>query len=249
MQTKKHKIAQQLLEGVQCKPINILIDKKIQCECGRYFKHQSGLSRHRKKCNNYQDLKTMFLDVVEENKELRNVLLKQQEQIDVIIPKIGNVTNNTFNLQMFLNENCKDALNMADFIRSLNIHIEDLEHTKKHGLCEGLTNIFVNGLKELGTYMRPIHCTDVKRETLYIKDNDQWGKETTCDNLKKSLYLVADKQRKAIKQWEESNPEWEESEKGKQQWILLVKNVMDTLDDETIIENKIIKNIAKEIKI
>jgi hypothetical protein len=234
--------------------------KKWICECGNEYRYHSGLYRHKKKCiyedkvdKDSSELKNMFINVVEENKELRKLLMKQQEQIVEIIPRIGNTThttNNTFNLQVFLEENCKEALNITDFIESLNIQIKDLEHTKKHGLCEGVANIFVNGLKQLGTYKRPIHCTDIKRETLYIKDNDEWVKDKDNKNkLKKSLYDLADKQRKAIKDWEVCHPNWENSENDKQEWIILVKNVMGTIEEDVISENKIIRNIAKEVKI
>jgi len=258
--TKKHKNNEMVHNGTS-KVLKSTELKKWVCECGSEYKHHSGLYRHKKNCvyhaqNNMvssdsSDLKNMFINVVEENKELRNLLMKQQEQIGAIIPRIGdNTTNNTFNLQFFLEENCKEALNIGDFIDSLNIKIKDLEHTKKHGLCEGVANIFVNGLKELGTYKRPIHCTDIKRETLYIKDNDEWGKEEDMKmKLKKSLYILADKQRKAINDWEICNPNWEHSENGKHEWIMLVKNVMGTLEEDNISENKIIRNIAKEVKI
>lgn len=265
LQTKKHKKAEMIQNGTE-KVLKTTHEPKCwSCECGRTYRYHSGYYRHKKTCNykpapvveetkgGNAELKNMFINVVEENKELRRLLMKQQEQIGEIIPRIGNTThttNNTFNLQMFLHESCKDALNISDFIESLNIQIQDLEHTKKHGLCEGVANIFVNGLKQLGTYKRPIHCTDVKRETLYIKDNDQWGKEETSrERLKKSLYDLADKQRKAITEWEECHPDWESSEQGKQEWILLVKNVMGTLEENAFSENKIIKNIAREVKI
>ena len=157
---------------------------KWECECGKKYKYESGLYRHKKVCgkakdaiiiNNNQTLvdgniHDIVLNLVEENKELRKMIVKQMNQIDDMIPKIGNNNttnnNNTFNLQVFLTEECKDALNLNDFIDGLKIKFQDLEHTKKYGLCEGVQNIFVNGLKELGTYKRPIHCTDIKRETL-----------------------------------------------------------------------------------
>ena len=182
------------------------------------------------------------------------MIVKQMNQIDDMIPKIGNnntTNNNTFNLQVFLTEECKDALNINDFIDGLKIKFQDLEHTKKYGLCEGVQNIFVNGLKELGTYKRPIHCTDIKRETLYIKDNNNWQQgDENKETLKRSLQTIAHEQRKVIKEWEANNPDWNKSEKGKENWIQLVKAVTSSFDDDKGYgENKIIKNIAKEVKI
>ena len=242
---------------------------KWECECGKKYKYDSGLSRHKKVCgkakdaiiiNNNQTLvdgniHDIVLNLVEENKELRKMIVKQMNQIDDMIPKIGNNNttnnNNTFNLQVFLTEECKDALNLNDFIDGLKIKFQDLEHTKKYGLCEGVQNIFVNGLKELGTYKRPIHCTDIKRETLYIKDNNNWQQgDENKETLKKSLQTIAHEQRKVIKEWEANNPDWNKSEKGKEEWIQLVKAVTASFEDEKGYgENKIIKNIAKEVKI
>jgi len=243
---------------------------KWECECGKKYKYDSGLSRHKKVCSKATDaiiinnqnqslgdgnIHDIVLNLVEENKELRKMIVKQMNQIDDMIPKIGNNNttnnNNTFNLQVFLTEECKDALNINDFIDGLKIKFQDLEHTKKYGLCEGVQNIFVNGLKELGTYKRPIHCTDIKRETLYIKDNNNWQQgDENKETLKRSLQTIAHEQRKVIKEWEANNPDWNKSEKGKENWIQLVKAVTSSFDDDKGYgENKIIKNIAKEVKI
>lgn len=245
------------------------------CACGKKYKHQSGLSRHKIYCLQKQeilqkseppiisntsdiikkkdtsDMKDMFLHIIEENKELRRIVLKQQDQIGGILPKIGNITNNTFNVKVFLNNECKDALNITEFLDTLCINEKDLVHTKKYGLCEGISNILMNGLKDLGTYKRPIHCTDTKRETLYIKDNNEWEKEENTNKLRETLHLIADKQRLAITNWENMNPGWENTESGKLEWVSLVKQVMETTDtiNNNTMENKIIKNIVKEIKI
>jgi len=262
--TRKHKDTQMIHNDVSKMPENTP-SKIWVCECGKTYKYHSGIYRHKKNCGGKKhveneimkldkddsDIKNMFLKVLEDNKELRNIMCQQQQQITEMIPKIGNTTNNnTFNLQVFLDEKCKDALNISDFIESLNIQIKDLEHTKTHGICEGVANIFVNGLKELGTYKRPIHCTDIKRETLYIKENDEWGKEEdTKSILKKNLHDLADKQRKSIKDWQDCHPNWEKSERGKEEWIALVKNVMGALEENEFSENKVIRNIAREVKI
>ena len=109
----------------------------------------------------------------------------------------------------------------------------------------------MNGLKDLGTFKRPFHCTDTKRETLYIKENNEWEREDSTDKLKDALHLIADKQRLAIKEWEHNHPGWESSDDRKMEWLSLVKNIMETTDtiNKNSMENKIIKNIVKEIKI
>jgi len=195
------------------------------------------------------DLKGLLLNSIEENKELRHMIIKQQEQIGEMIPKIGDTLNNTLNLQVFLNEKCKDALNISEFINSLEIQMEDLDHTTKYGICAGVQNIFVNGLKDLASHKRPIHCTDVKREILYIKENNEWEKDDESKNkLKSAINDLAYKQRQCIKEWEINNPGWQQSDKGKEGWIHLVRAVTSSFN-ETTGENKIIKNIAKQSKI
>jgi hypothetical protein len=197
-------------------------------------------------------VKDLMVSMVEENRELRAILLDQQKQLAELKPQqhITNNISNTFNLHVFLNEDCKEALNMTEFIKSLDIQVQDLEHTRKHGLCAGVQHILVNALKNVGTYKRPIHCTDVKRETLYIKDANEWERvDDNREQMKKPITDIADKQRKAIKQWESAHPGWSTTDKGKDEWTELVQNVMDTVDDRTPGENRIIKGIAKEVKI
>lgn len=177
--------------------------------------------------------------------EMMEQMKEQNEIIKGMIPRIGNNNNNKFNINVFLNEKCRDAINMSEFIESLQIQLEDLNYTKTNGLIEGVSSIFVNGLKQLETFKRPIHCTDMKRETLYIKDNNEWDRENGKARLRSAINDVARKQRIAIQQWEKENPEWDESERGKEEYIRLVQSVMTDLTSPPN-ENKIIKSIAKE---
>jgi hypothetical protein len=177
--------------------------------------------------------------------ELFDQLKQQNKIIQDMIPRLGNNNNNKFNINLFLNENCREAINMTDFINSLSIQIEDLQFTKNNGLIEGVSSIFLNGLKQLDTYKRPIHCTDIKRETLYIKDNNEWERDIGKHKLKDAINDVATKQRKAITEWEESNPVWFATETGKDEYIKLIRSVMADVNCLPN-ENKIIKSIAKE---
>ena len=233
------------------------------CKCGKVYKHRQSFNRHGKVCGLETNdkieasvsstdggLKELLVTVMEENKELHKMMVGQQKQIEQLIPHMGNTINNTFNLQLFLNEDCKEALNMTEFIESLNIRTQDLEHTQKYGLSDGVLNIFLNGLREVGTYKRPIHCTDSKRETLYIKDDNEWERvKDSRAQIRRPLSEIADKQRKAIRQWEEANPDWEKTDKGKDEWIGLIGTVMGTVEEDAPSENRIIKGIAKEVKI
>ena len=250
--TLKHKMlknANKKLKKNECP------DKPYICDCGRCYKHQASLTRHRKQCESVtsetDDLKMIvneLKELKEENKELKEAICKQQQQIGNMAPKIGNtiINNKNFNINIFLNEQCQDALNMSDFIESLQIQIDDLDYTKTNGMVEGVGVILANRLKELDTFKRPIHCTDMKRETLYIKDNDEWDKEENGKNkLRQVINNVANKQRDAIIEMDQMNPKKIASEKDKDDYIQFVKNVMSDVS-ETSNENKIIKKIAKE---
>ena len=153
--------------------------------------------------------------------------------------------NNRFNIQVFLNEHCRDALNMSEFIESLHVKIADLQYTQSNGLVEGISSVLIDGLKQLDMCRRPIHCTDVKREVLYIKNNNEWGRQHSKEQLRTAIDGIAKKQRKAITDWENENPDWNQSEKGKQEYIRLVHSVMSDMNNQNT-ENIIIKNIAKE---
>ena len=160
-------------------------DKIHFCECGKSYKQMPSLSRHKKTCtfineetenNNGVNNEKLVEKLLEDNAEMRS-LIKE------IIPKIGNTTNNNtncnnkFNMNFFLNETCKDAMPLLEFINNLKLSVEDLDNTGKEGLVKGLTDIITKGLNELDITKRPIHCSDIKRETLYIKDEDKWIKD------------------------------------------------------------------------
>jgi hypothetical protein len=240
--------------------------KKFLCKCGKEYIHQSSLCKHKKKCK-YQEkidvvetdesvdetytlveksetteLKNLVKTLVDENKELTKTIRD-------LAPKVGSNNNNSFNLNIFLNEQCKDAMNISDFVQSLQIEFDDLETTRTNGVVEGLSNIIVKGLKELDTCKRPIHCTDMKRETLYIKDNNEWEKEKDKGKITSVIDTVASKQMKSIKEWENKNPNWIDYEHKQQEYLKLVNSVMGYQPDDYNHNNKIIKNIAKEVTI
>ena len=212
-------------------------------------KDEDAVNEIKKENADLKELMHMMLAGFDKDAKMKQEMMEQmKEQNEIIkgmIPRIGNNNNNKFNINVFLNEKCRDAINMSEFIESLQIQLEDLNYTKTNGLIEGVSSIFVNGLKQLETFKRPIHCTDMKRETLYIKDNNEWDRENGKARLRSAINDVARKQRIAIQQWEKENPEWDESERGKEEYIRLVQSVMTDLTSPPN-ENKIIKSIAKE---
>ena len=188
-------------------------DKKCQkmpelftCECGKSYKHRQGLSRHKKICKKMPNENILEKTEEETNnpannyeKKLLDIIEQQQKQINKLIPCVGNnnnsnnTTNNTFNLNFFLNNDCKDAMNLTDFIDSLKVQLQDLEYTTDNGHIKGITNIFHTALANMEETKRPMHCTDLKREVLYIKNNDEWHKDEDKELLKGAVTKVVDK--------------------------------------------------------
>ena len=229
------------------------------CECGKKYKHLSGLSRHNKKCNYEEnveekeeeekqnvDYEKIINTLLNQNNEMLDKLLKKDEQLDKIIPLIGNNNNNTqFNINVFLNEQCKDAINIKDFINSLQLQIKDLDNTGKLGFVEGTSKIFIDGLNKLEITKRPIHCSDIKKETLYIKDNDIWEKENkNKDKMKKAIDEITEQNMKQMPEWIKRNPSFSEDE----EYMKVISNIMNVMDNnkQNKQKEKIINNVAKE---
>jgi len=243
-------------------------DEKFQCECGSIFNSRTTLWRHKQKCKqNDEDYKNNELGLTD--KEIISALLQQNEKLFKIIENGGpnnntscnivnnnnlnNVGNKTFNLNVFLNETCKDAFNITDFVSSIKVNLEDLEHTGRQGYIQGITNIFLKNLNNLEQHMRPLHCSDPKREILYIKNNNEWTKETeTKPILTKAIKTIANENIKQIKNWRDKYPDCSDSDSRKNDlYLKIVSNSMNGLTEEEGIKNinKIISNVAKEVTI
>ena len=210
------------------------------------------------------DYKDMFLTMMKENRELQNTIVNQQQEyqktqqeyqqtIKEMIPKIGNNNttnnNNQFNLQMFLNEDCKNALNIKDFVNSLQLSIKDLTDTGKLGYVDGISRIFVNALNDMDVTERPIHCTDIKRETVYIKDADKWEKEGTENSkLKKTIRDIENKNIRMIPKWQEENPESRIMDTRQADELMEISiNALGGKEEKEKSEKKIVKNVLKEV--
>ena len=203
---------------------------------------------------------TILFEILKQNQEFRELMLEQNnkifEQNEKIIElsgKIGNTTNNNikkqnnnFNLNFFLNETCKNAISLDDFVESLQINTQTAEYVGKHGFINGITNIFMNGLKELDVHMRPIHCTDAKRETMYVKGIEWEKDDETNPKMKAAITDVSNKNLKQYPIWIEENPE--SKIVGTDKYEEQLKIMMGMLDIRTNKE-QIIKNIAKQVVI
>jgi len=202
-----------------------------------------------------QDFKQTLLDqnnkILDQSNKMMELAQNQNTTINNNNNK--NITNNQFNLNVFLHETCKDALNMSDFIDSLEIDTKSLERTGTHGYVHGISKIFMDGLRKLKVQDRPIHCTDLKREVLYIKDNDTWTKDTEDNKqFKKALATVVHRNMIQIVKWEEENPETSNPEsKNYDFYFELARQSMGGGDHEVTARNndKILKAIAKEVHI
>ena len=195
--------------------------------------------------------KEMFMSLLKDNQEMMK-MIKSLSENQLTTPQHitnnnNNITNNQFNLNIFLNEKCKDALNMSEFIDSLKITLDDLLFSKNNGITRGVTDIMMKKLKELDIYKRPIHCTDIKRDTMYIKDEDKWHKDNNHDMFKNTIIKVANKERSALQQWAIDNPGWMETEQKQIQYLTMVRSICEPIETYSNYERKIIKKIGKEI--
>jgi len=236
--------------------------EKFKCNtCDRKYKDNSGLWRHKKICKPIN--KEIDSNNEPTDKELILLLLKQHtklmeqnsELLEVIKNGINNTTishntnslNKTFNLQFFLNETCKDAMNIMDFVDSIKLQLTDLEKVGQIGYVEGISSIITTNLKALDVTQRPIHCTDKKRETLYIKDEDKWEKENEEKNkIKKVIKKVANKNIMLLQKFKEAHPDCNRaSSKYSDQYNkIIIESMGGSGDNDTEKEEKIIKNIS-----
>lgn len=206
--------------------------------------------------NENKQLKKSLNKIVTKNNEIvsNTVIENIMEKIDNI-PKLvsencnntiyNNTTYNNMNINIFLNETCKNAVNMDNFLSNLNIKFNDLMYTKEHGITDGVSNIFIDNINKLSIHERPLHCTDLKREILYIKNDDKWEKDDEHKTkTKKSIKYIANLQAKNIKVWHKENPNYMDSDKKKDEFVHLIKNITDDISDK---DKKVISAICKSV--
>jgi len=245
---------------------------QYNCICGKHYKHRQSLFNHKNKCTFIDTISKkqettkqetmltneMVLGLIEQNKELQKQLVELSKQTHVINNTTNNTTNNNtqnnqFNLNVFLNEDCKNAINIVDFVESLKITVNDLEQTGHLGYAQGITRIFIDALKQLDITKRPLHCTDIKRETVYIKDQDNWEKENTeKTKLRNIVKKIARKNLKMIPEWQEQNPDFRYLDTPENsEFIQISLNSLgpESREEQENLENKIIRNVLKEVVI
>jgi hypothetical protein len=273
--SKHHKIA----NGNNLEEMEVNKPPTYECECSKVFKTHGGLWKHKKKCvadnfeNSYNDndsevklLTNMVLEVVKQNQEilkengnLKHLIIDTQNQMMKVIEgginNTTNITNHTnshnkaFNLNFFLNETCKDAMNIMDFVESIKLQLSDLEKVGELGYVEGISNIIVKNLNELDVTQRPVHCTDKKRETMYIKDEDKWEKDESNSKIKKAIKKVVSKNQRLLPKFKEAHPDCGtyHSKYSDQYNKIIVESMGGSGNNDAEKEEKIIRNISKNV--
>jgi hypothetical protein len=257
-------------------PDNII----LCANCEKTFGSRSGLWRHKKMCevtscnnnpnNNLNNTpnnnninnnipvhnindKDLIMTLIKENSELKTMMLDTQNKMMDVLEKGTHHTNShnkTFNLQVFLNDTCKDAMNINDFVNNLHLQLSDLESMGEIGYVNGISNIIVKSLKDMDIASRPIHCTDIKRDVLYIKDEDKWDKETSDHPIvRNAIKHIAHKNSKLLTEYKEKYPDYNNSSSKVSDKYnkLLIESMGGKGDNDYEKENKIIKNVIKEV--
>jgi hypothetical protein len=255
------------------------ISDEFKCTiCEKQYKSRMGLWQHKKKCSQTESSTqeiteksqtipdmNVFMDLLHQNQEFKQLMIDQSNHIQDLQEKlveavktggqhIENQTinnNQKFNLNFFLNEQCKDAINMSDFIENMDLDLEDLTETGRLGYVGGISRILINKLQELDVYKRPLHCTDIKRETLYIKDNDEWEKHTNSKKkMGQIIGQVANKNCKNLPKWTKEHPGYEVFDSPENmEYITMTQAVLGGFCEEETrhFKDKIIRGVIKEV--
>jgi hypothetical protein len=232
------------------------VAKQHICDCGKEYKHRQSLSVHKKKCNILEnaivekkedpDYKELIMVLINENKEMRKT-------ISELIPKVGNNnnnnnSNNNINIKIdnitLLNDKCRDAISITDFIESIAVNVKDLVFTSQKGLTSGVSNLFLEQLNNLPLVKRPIWCADKKRKKILIKE-EEWREDKNQEKTKKAIKDLTVKQAKNINKYKNDNPDWMTNDKKKEKFISIVKEATNELDEEK--QMNIINNLLDTI--
>jgi hypothetical protein len=271
-----HNLSAKHIKSMNSNEIKQILSTDHICEnCNKKYKDYSGLWRHKKKCfqkeqeniteslieseNNISS--DLILNIIQQNQEFKDLLL-EQNKIIIEMSKNNNTTNinnsmnnshnKTFNLQLFLNETCKDAMNIMDFVDSLKIQLSDIESIGELGFVNGISKFIIKNLKALDENMRPVHCSDPKRESLYVKDANVWEKEDSENKkIKKAIKYISHKNICAIPEWKAKYPDciYSDSKKSNQYNHIVIEAMGGSGDNDAEKANKIVKKISKEVNI
>jgi hypothetical protein len=240
----------------------------LMCGCNKIFNSRTTLWRHKKICKNTNienkneennlDInisdKNLILTLIQQNNELQKQMLEviKNGSVHNNIINNNNSNNKTFNLQLFLNETCKDAMNIMDFVDSIKIQLADIESIGELGFVNGISKLIIKNLKALDENMRPVHCSDPKRDSLYVKDANVWEKEDSENKkIKKAIKYISHKNICAIPEWKAKYPDcvYSDSKKSNQYNHIVIEAMGGSGDNDAEKADKIVKKIAKEVTI
>jgi hypothetical protein len=224
--------------------------------CDKQYIARNSLWYHEKRCKQHHVALQLQLQNKTKDEVIDRLLKDNSEMMKLlkeIVPRIGpttmimnNTTHNKFNINVFLNEHCKDALNISDFVNSIKITMHDLKLTEERGIVESISNVLVQGLNDMDICKRPIHCTDLKRDILYVKENEQWERDETQEHLRKSVNDIAYKQILSVENWKNTLPNLNCDDSLQLQYnTLLMKTLADTTGEKDV--KKIVKSVCKHV--
>ena len=215
-------------------------------------KFQQNIEKKVEKVENKDDelsLKEILMAQLKQQNETIE-LLKQSIQTNAVMSKnVGNNNNNTISINLFLNEQCKNAMNLTDFINQVQVSLEDLQFSKNNGYVEGVTNIFAKQLKDLKPTERPIHCSDKKRLQFYVKDDDKWTKDSNNEKIDETIYNIKMKQTRQLTEWEKLHPNYVNDPELLNEWQQMLNNMTEDINQPTKMKDKLKRNIAEHIQI
>jgi hypothetical protein len=235
------------------------VSKCFQKVSNTKYKSRSGLYKHTLKCTILEDVniiqtkneitptnnvEKLLKNILEENKVLR----KEIKNLKVGTTMINSNNTNSFNINMFLNEKCKNAMNLEDFVEKIKLSLEDLQFTKDNGYAKGISNIFIKNLNDMDVTERPIHCSDQKRLQFYVKNDNEWTKDNNNEKIDSSIEKISKKQLKSIQDWVEANPDYLESDVKTEEYFTLVRSITQPNDDRNLknIKRKVGENVKLE---
>jgi len=244
---------------------NSTIQKKYSCKyCNNAYRYASGLSRHAHKCQK-KHTGGMTLDITSHathnvDTGVQDLLMKcfemmteQTQTMNKLIPNIGNNNNNTttnkFNLNVYLNDTCKDAINLPEFVNNIALQLTDLLSARKDGLLSSTTNVFLKELQGTESVRRPIQCTDIKRKTMYIKEAGEWSKDIGNEKLKKAMSSISQKHMHLINDWKQKNPHHMESEQGQEEFVKVIQSATKDIKDDTRRLQSAVKEIGEIVHV
>ena len=222
------------------------VTQKLPSE--KYLKKGSTLSEKKENEDDISLKEILMLQLKQQNETIE--LLKQSIETNTkMMPKIGNNNNNTISINFFLNEQCKNAMNLTDFIQNMNVDLEDLDYSKDNGFIKGVTNIFTKQLKDLKPTERPIHCSDKKRLQFYVKDNNEWKKDEDNVKIDETIYNIKMQQTKKLTEWEKLHPNYSQDPKLLNEWQQILNSMTEDVTQRDKVKDKLKRNLAEHVQL